>query len=146
MVKEKLTIERVKELAMQNYNKGGDGIVECYEDYQIQELIDSGVNTETKLMNFFKDSFAIDEEKRKAALYYGYGTTDKEEITRIEQENAKLLEEILSDVAEESYDSCAMCAKYDGGYNCKHCKYGDDGRYESPFDVYTPAELGINVK
>ena len=43
------------------------------------------------------------------------------------------------------FDPCYGCAA-SSSYNCKHCPYGDDGRYESPFDVYTPAELGISVK
>ena len=43
------------------------------------------------------------------------------------------------------YDPCERC-RASSRYNCKHCKYGDDGRYESPLDVYTPAELGITVK
>lgn len=134
-----LTIERVKELAMQNYEKGGDGIIECYDDKMIQELINNGINTEKKLLKFFKDGYEVDEEYRKAALWAGYGTTDEKEIERIHEQEKELTE--LSDAAEEYYDPCGMCAKYDGGYNCKHCKYGDDGRYESPFDVYTISEL-----
>ena len=78
-----LTIERVKELALQNYNKGGDAIVECYEDNQIEELINSGVDTEKKLLNWFKTQYAIDEEYRKAALWGAYGTTDEEEIKKL---------------------------------------------------------------
>lgn len=33
------TIEEVRNYAMQNYNNGGDGIVECYDDAQIEEII-----------------------------------------------------------------------------------------------------------
>lgn len=139
----KLTIERVKELAMKNYEKGGDTIIECYEDKEIQELIDDGIDTEKKLLKFFKDGYEINEEYRKAALWAGYGTTDEEEIARMNSSETKLVEETESDY--DYYDPCADCAKYDGGYNCKHCKYGDDGRY-SPTDVYTPSELGLNVK
>ncbi len=140
----KLTVEKVKELAMKNYNQGGDAIVECYEDKQIQELIDRGIDTEKKLMEFFKDNYEIDEEYRKASLYYAYGTTDEKEIEQILKiESEDLNEESESD---EEYDPCFGCQACDHSYNCKHCKYGDDGRYESPFDVYTPSELGINVK
>lgn len=46
----------------------------------------------------------------------------------------------------ESYDPCYGCLARDNSYNCKHCPHGDDGCYDSPFDVYTPSELGINVK
>lgn len=41
---------------------------------------------------------------------------------------------------EEEHDPCEGCARFDGGYNCKHCKYGDDGNY-SVFDVYRIDEL-----
>ena len=36
----KLTVEEVKEYAMANYDKGGDQIIECWEDSEIQEWID----------------------------------------------------------------------------------------------------------
>ena len=141
----KITVERVKELAMQNYEKGGDTIVECYTDKEIEELINNGVNTEKKLLKFFKDRYEIDEEHRKAALYYAYGTTDEEEIKRM------LEAETESEDDEPEYDEyiddpCFGCMARDNSYNCKHCKHGDDGRYESPFDVYTPSELGLNVR
>lgn len=41
---------------------------------------------------------------------------------------------------EKELDPCEGCPRFDGGYNCKHCKYGDDGNY-SVFDVYRPSEL-----
>ena len=138
-----ITIERVKELALQNYNKGGDGIVECYEDYQIEELIKSGVNTEKKLLDFFKNSYEVDEEYRKAANWAAYGTTNEEELRRIHETESET-DEVETDY-EDNYDPCDGCMRCDNSYNCKHCKYGDDGRYESPFDVYTPAELGLSV-
>ena len=75
-----LTIERVKELAMKNYCKGGDTIIECYEDKEIQELIDRGINTEEKLIEMFQEQYEIDEEYRQAAKWHAYGTTDDEEI------------------------------------------------------------------
>lgn len=138
-----LTIEKVKELAMKNYNKGGDTIIECYEDYQIRDLIDSGVNTEEKLLDFFKSQFEIDEEYRQAAKYHAYGTTDDEEIKQMLNSDSKDEIETKEDYSEED-DSCYGCQAYDGGYNCKHCPHGDDGRY-SVTDVYTPSELGIHV-
>lgn len=33
------TVEQVRAYAMEKYNQGGDGIIECYEDAQIQEDI-----------------------------------------------------------------------------------------------------------
>lgn len=134
-----LAVERVKELALENYNKGGNTIVECYEDKQIMELIKLGTNTEEKLLDWFKSQYEIDEEYRKAALYHAYGTTNEDEIERM---NCPDPEEEY----DEPYDDpCFGCQAYDGGYNCKHCPHGDDGQY-SVHDVYTPSELGINVK
>lgn len=138
-----LTIERVKELAKQNYNKGGDAIVECYEDYQIRDLIDSGVNTEQKLLDFFQKQFEIDEEYRKAAKWYAYGTTEDGKIAEMLNVNSEEEMETEDNYSEED-DPCYGCQAYDGGYNCKHCPHGDDGRY-SVTDVYTPSELGIHV-
>ena len=138
----KLTVEKVKEIAMQNYNKGGDAIVECYDDTQIEELINSGINTKGKLMEWLKGSYEVDEEYRKAALWYGYGTTDEDEIKKMLMSESETEPEY--DYKES--DPCYGCQAFDGSYNCKHCKYGDDGCYESPFDVYTPSELGLNVK
>ena len=136
-----LTIEKVKEIATQLYEKGGDTIIECYEDKQIKYLIEElGVDTEKKLRNFIQQGYEIDEEYRKAALWHAYGTTDEKEIAQM---NASVE---LTRENEDKYDPCEGCQAYDGSYNCKHCKYGDDGRYESPFDVYTPAELGISVR
>ena len=137
-----ITIERVKELAMENYNKGGDAIVECYENKMIQELIESGIDTEEKMLDWFAKQFEEDEELRKAALWYAYGTTDEKEIKKMLDEE----ETETNDYEEPFNDPCYGCQRFDGSYNCKHCIHGDDGRYESPFDVYTPSELGINVK
>ena len=41
---------------------------------------------------------------------------------------------------EEKLDPCEGCQRFDASYNCKHCKYGDDGDY-GIFDVYRPSEL-----
>jgi hypothetical protein len=144
----KLTIKRAKELALQNYSKGGDGLYECYEDWQIENLINSGIDTESKLLDWFKQQYEIDEEYRKAADWMAYGTTDEEELRKIHEAESKSVTEVEEAEMdyEEDYDPCFGCMRRDNSYNCKHCKYGDDGCYESPFDVYTPAELGISVK
>ena len=139
-----LAVERVKELALENYNKGGDTIVECYEDKQIEELIKSGIDTEEKLLDWFKTQYEIDEEYRKAANWYAYGTTDEKELAEIHKAETEPVE-MESDYEEPFDEPCYGCQRCDNSYNCKHCEYGDDGRYESPFDVYSPSELGINV-
>lgn len=41
-----ITVKEVRALAMKHYNSGGDGVVECYEDADIQADIDSGMATE----------------------------------------------------------------------------------------------------
>ena len=137
-----LTIEKVKEIAQELYTKGGDTIVECYEDKQIQALIKRGINTEEKLRDFIQEQYEINKEYRKAALWYAYGTTDEEEIARNNTKEAKLVEQ---EEIEKDYDPGECCQAFDGGYNCKHCQHGDDGNY-SVTDVYTPAELGISVR
>ena len=138
----KLTIEKVRELAYENFEKGGDGVAECYSDEMIQNLIDSGINTKGKLLKWFKGEYEIDEEHRKAALWAGYGTTDEEEIHKMKETE----DDYESDIDHDYTDPCFGCMACDHSYNCKHCPHGDDGRYESPFDVYTPSELGISVK
>ena len=133
-----ITIERIKELAIQNYNKGGDTIVECYDDKMIEELINIGINTEEKLLEFFKTQYEIDEEYRKAANWHAYGTTDEEELAEIHRAES---EPVTEDYEDPFDDPCYGCQRYDGSYNCKHCIHGDDGRYESPWDVYSTSEL-----
>lgn len=139
----KLTIKRVKELAItpEYYNKGGYIIDTYYEDREIEELIKLGIDTEDKLLDWFQHQFEIDEEYRKAANWYAYGTTDEEELAEIHRAETEPVE-----MESDSDDPCYGCQACDNSYNCKHCIHGDDGQYNSPFDVYTPSELGINVK
>ena len=137
-----ITVERIKELAMQNYNKGGDTIVECYEDKQIIELIKLGIDTEEKLLDWFKTQCEVDEEYRKAALWYAYGTTDEEEIKQMLNTESETEPEVIEEDYDEPFDDpCYGCQRCDNSYNCKHCKYGDDGHYTSHWDVYSPSEL-----
>lgn len=39
-MQEKLTVDLVKEIAMKHYNRGGDSIIECWTDKEIQEWVD----------------------------------------------------------------------------------------------------------
>ena len=94
----------------------------------------------------FKDEYEIDEEYRKAALWGAYGTTDENAMQSSETETEEDMEEDDEYDYEDDYDPCFGCMARDNSYNCKHCKHGDDGRYGSPFDVYTPSELGLNIK
>jgi hypothetical protein len=65
-IEHKLTVEDVKEIALKNYEKGGDAIIECWSDKEIQELIDESENVEKTLCNMF----AVREEQFKAAKYF----------------------------------------------------------------------------
>jgi hypothetical protein len=42
MGKKKLTVAEVREIALKNYNRGGDLIVECWTDDDIREWINGG--------------------------------------------------------------------------------------------------------
>lgn len=42
MDQKKLTVEEVRRIATENYNKGGDVIVECWTDDNIVEWINNG--------------------------------------------------------------------------------------------------------
>jgi len=69
-----ITVEEVKALAKANYTKGGDTIVECFDDKQIQEYI-TGVKkpgndywtikphkTEASWKKLFKFYYEMDRE------------------------------------------------------------------------------------
>lgn len=60
MARVKLTVEEVKKIAMENYNKGGDVIIECWDDADIQEWIDDK-GTKTAL----KRLFGLYDDKRR---------------------------------------------------------------------------------
>ena len=87
----KLTVEEIKKIAMRNYNNGGDAIIECYEDKDIQELIDHGLTLQGLL-----SMFSIREEEFKAATYFsGSGFEDGvdgvEDEDRVEAEEEKYI-------------------------------------------------------
>lgn len=60
----------------------------------------------------------------------------KNEITNEANEDEQYIADYID-------DPCFNCKAQDFSYNCKHCPHGDDGRYESVFDVYLPSELGL---
>ncbi len=65
-----LTYEEFIALAQENYNKGGDVAVECWErsqfDYYVKEF---GVVTKTKAFRMFRQW--KDEEKEQEAMMFG---------------------------------------------------------------------------
>ena len=57
-------------LAKENYNKGGDVAVECWEKYQFDEYVEMfGPVTKTKAMQMFRRW--KDEEKEQQAMMFG---------------------------------------------------------------------------
>lgn len=59
----KPTVEEVKEYAMEHYFKGGDVIVEAWDDEEIEEVI----RDEDNPMEVFKEIMKILHERQKAA-------------------------------------------------------------------------------
>lgn len=47
-----MTVADVKKLAMENYEKGGDVIIECYDDSQIQDMLNAKWGKEDFLKMF----------------------------------------------------------------------------------------------
>lgn len=58
------TIAEVREYAMQNYNNGGDGIIECYEDAQIQEILDTCAKADRSVRKYLDGMFRDAEQVR----------------------------------------------------------------------------------
>jgi len=51
------TVAEIRKFAMQYYNKGGDSIVECWDDKDIQEVIDNCKENKKDIYNQFKNIF-----------------------------------------------------------------------------------------
>ena len=60
------SVEQVRKLALQFYNDGGDGVYECYEDFQIQEEIDNGRNTQASWLRMFRVFESVTEDIRNS--------------------------------------------------------------------------------
>ena len=60
------SVEQVRKLALQFYNDGGDGVYECYEDFQIQEEIDKGRNTQASWLRMFGVFESVAEDIRNS--------------------------------------------------------------------------------
>lgn len=59
-----LTYSEFMELAMQNYRKGGDEYVECWDESCFTEYVSLfGGITKTKALNMFKRSYAIQKDR-----------------------------------------------------------------------------------
>ena len=115
-----------------------DTINECWTDKETQQFLDECKAENKNPKEVIDTLISIWNEELEAARYFS-GECDEEMET---DENNTESEETYDDYAN---DPCYGCMACDHSYNCKHCPHGDDGRYESPFDVYTPSELGISV-
>ena len=60
------SVEQVRKLALQFYNDGGDGVYECYEDFQIQEEINNGRNTQASWLKMFRVFESVGEDIRNS--------------------------------------------------------------------------------
>lgn len=63
----KITVESVKALAMDNYNKGADFICECMTDEEIQQHIDNGLTSQKKWLQYIKEYNAHQHEVQATA-------------------------------------------------------------------------------
>lgn len=61
-----LTYEEFIDLAKQNYSKGGDGYVECWEEYQFDDYVKLfGAITEKKALEMFAADYEIERENEE---------------------------------------------------------------------------------
>lgn len=62
VVEKALTVEEVKEYAMERYEEGGDCIIECWEDEYIQEHIDEGYTLKDfkEIMDMHKERWSAE--------------------------------------------------------------------------------------
>lgn len=65
-----LTYQEFIALAQENYNKGGDVVVECWEEYQFDDYVKMfGAVTKRKALQMFKQY--RDQEKEQEAMMFG---------------------------------------------------------------------------
>lgn len=57
------SVESVRAFALENYEVGGDAIVECWDDNDIQEYIDAGC-TEIDWLTQFAFLASVEEDQR----------------------------------------------------------------------------------
>lgn len=70
-MKNALTYEAFMALAKQNYNKGGDEYVECWDEMVFNWYVaEAGPISKTKALRMFKHSYEIQLEERADAAYY----------------------------------------------------------------------------
>lgn len=66
-----LTYEEFIKLAEQNYTKGGDTYVECWDKRDFERYVEEfGVITKTKALRMFKLQKSLDDEYEAARRWY----------------------------------------------------------------------------
>ena len=80
----KLTVEDVKEIAMEHYEDGGDVVIETMTDEDIQNWIEQD-GTRDGLMNMFRDNLSIYQD-RKAREYDDYHYELEIEVSETEED------------------------------------------------------------
>lgn len=53
------TVETVRAFCLKHYDQGGDGIYECYDDNQVQELLDFCEESGTPVEEYLLRDFSI---------------------------------------------------------------------------------------
>lgn len=71
-MKKALTYDELIDLAKKNYNKGGDGVFECWDERTFNEYVkEFGQLTKTSALKMFRLNYEIEKEERAAARYFG---------------------------------------------------------------------------
>lgn len=83
----KLTIDEIKEIAMEHYEDGGDVVIETMTDEDIQNWIESD-GTLDGLMNMFRDNLSIYQD-RKAREYDDYHYEPAIEVSETEEDTVE---------------------------------------------------------
>lgn len=110
MARRKYTVEEIKEYARENYNRGGDVICECWEDKEIQEVLDEGNGLE-----YFKTLMSIWRDRENAAMYPDGIPSEKIEVdlTEDDEDNYPDFEDDFDDdFCERYYMSSVTCGDY----------------------------------
>ena len=95
-----MTVADVKRIAMENYTRGGDVIVECWTDKDIEEFLKRNKNPIEKLKNII----SIHNEEYEAAKYFS-GYNEESEGDYIEKVD-------IYDYYIEDSDSSGCCGDY----------------------------------
>lgn len=107
-----MTVEEVKKYAMKNYENGGDAIVECWEDSDIEDFLRRNPNP----MEMLNTMFAIRNEEFEAARYFS-GYDEELEMEREEDVEKEPLDDYeMPD--DDDYEYCPSATNGDYSPSC----------------------------